>query len=542
MNHLSIVGQDVYYDLELFNAYSNKYYETIMYIIDECLINNSCQQFIIQKLKHPIHNIKQLEINQQELYDIVLTYKENMDETNTIVRCVQANEKDIQWLFDHSKDEIIDILDIVYYQMSIFDKIGFNKCSELLAMKNVYTIVLAPFVSLLSPLMYFIIPYFIIVYKLKFKIPIGLFFKTFTKMLVQSYAFRKVFILQCITLGLSVFVYFQTLFNTLELAKNNYKVLTHILDKVNNIISYIEACEKLNSIYNITDSTETIGGIKNVIEKCKTLPYHFGYKLWIFKNIDLIKLNKYFNNLDNFFSQLTLAKLFIKYKMCLTGFVNSEDIQINAINTFHISIENPIPNTIHLSKSNCIITGPNAAGKSTFIKGLLLNILFSQTYGIACADTFSITPFYFINSQINIPDCKGKQSLFEAEMYRCKQYLDIVSELPKHLKSINFMDEVFSSTNVIEGVSGAFGILQKLTTYTNVCTVVTTHFLYLTKLKSFVKYKMNVNINDDDGTITFPYKLEKGNSKQLVAIELIKNNFDSDVIETALNIKNKLLV
>lgn len=215
---------------------------------------------------------------------------------------------------------------------------------------------------------------------------------------------------------------------------------------------------------------------------------------------------------------------------------------MNAVNTFHISIEKPIPNTIHLNKSNCIITGPNAAGKSTFIKGLLLNILFSQTYGIACADQFSMTPFYFINSQINIPDCKGKQSLFEAEMYRCKQYLDIVSQLPTHLKSINFMDEVFSSTNVIEGVSGAFGILQKISTFTNVCAIVTTHLLYLTKLQSFVKYKMNVQINDEDGTITFPYKLEKGNSKQLVAIELIKNNFDSDVIETALNIKKKLLV
>tara|TARA_Y100000389_G_scaffold204149_1_gene255248 strand:+ start:1559 stop:3184 length:1626 start_codon:yes stop_codon:yes gene_type:complete len=541
MSHLSIVGQDVYHDLELFTAYSNKYQDTIMYIIDDCLINTSCKQYIIHKLKHPNYNIKQLRSNQEKLHNTVLTYQNNIDETNSIVRCIQNNEKDIKWLFDHSKDEIIDILDIVYFQMDVFERIGLNKSSELLVIKNVYTILLAPLISLFSPLMYIIVPYFIIVYKLKFKIPIGVFFKTFTKALIQSYAFRKVFILQCITLGLSVFMYFQTVLNTFELAKNNYKVLTHILDKINNIISYIDACERIKSIYNISDS-DTISDVRNIIEKCKSLPYHFGYKLWFFRNIDLIKLNKYFNIFDIFFSELTLAKVFTKYKMCLTEFVISEDIHINATNTFHISIKNPIPNTIHLNKSNCIITGPNAAGKSTFIKGLLLNILFSQTYGIACADTFSLTPFYFINSQINIPDCKGKQSLFEAEMFRCKQYLDIVSQLPMHLKSINFMDEVFSSTNVVEGVSGAFGILQKLSTFTNVCAVVTTHLLYLTKLKSFVKYKMNVNINEDDGTITFPYKLEKGNSKQLVAIELIKNNFDSDVIETALKIKKKLLV
>ena len=68
------------------------------------------------------------------------------------------------------------------------------------------------------------------------------------------------------------------------------------------------------------------------------------------------------------------------------------------------------------------------------------------------------------------------------------------------------MDEVFSSTNVIEGVSGTFRDSTKISTFTNVCAIVTTHLLYLTKLKSFVKYKMNVQINDEDG-ITFPYIL-----------------------------------
>ena len=289
MSHLSIVGQDVYHDLELFTAYSNNYQDTIMHIIDKYLVNKKCQQYIIHDLKYPIYNIDQLKAKQQDLHNIVSTYQNNIVETEELIRCIQTKEKDVQWLFDHSKDEIIDILDIVYFQMDIFERVGLNKCSELLVLKNVYTILLAPLISLFSPLMYIIIPYFIIVYKLKFKIPIKVFFKTFTKALVQSYAFRKVFILQCITLGLSVFMYFQTLLNTFELAKNNYKVLTHILEKVNNIIAYINACEKINSIYNITDSDETIGDVKNIIQNCK---YHFGYKLWFFRNVDLIKLNE----------------------------------------------------------------------------------------------------------------------------------------------------------------------------------------------------------------------------------------------------------
>ena len=161
-------------------------------------------------------------------------------------------------------------------------------------------------------------------------------------------------------------MYFQTLLNTFELAKNNYKVLTHILEKVNNIITYINTCEKVNSIYNITNSDETIGDVRNIILNCK---YHFGYKLWFFRNVDLIKLNKYFIILDSFLINCLLPNFFINYKMCFTDFVTSEYIHLNAVNTFHISIDNPIPNTIYLNKSNCIITGPNAMVNRPSLKG-----------------------------------------------------------------------------------------------------------------------------------------------------------------------------
>ena len=72
----------------------------------------------------------------------------------------------------------------------------------------------------------------------------------------------------------------------------------------------------------------------------------------------------------------------------------------------------------HKYPNNVVITGPNAAGKSTFIKALSLSILFSQTICIVPASNFVLTPFTLINTYLNIPDCKGKESLFEAEMNR----------------------------------------------------------------------------------------------------------------------------
>jgi hypothetical protein len=50
---------------------------------------------------------------------------------------------------------------------------------------------------------------------------------------------------------------------------------------------------------------------------------------------------------------------------------------------------------------------------------------------------------------------------------------------------------------------------------------------------------MNVKYIDDN--ITYPYILNKGISKQLVALELLKENFDNEILDIAINIKNKLI-
>ena len=85
--------------------------------------------------------------------------------------------------------------------------------------------------------------------------------------------------------------------------------------------------------------------------------------------------------------------------------------------------DNVVKNSI-IMKNNLLITGPNAAGKSTFIKSVIINILLSQTIGINSCSLFEITPFHLIETYLHIPDVKGKSSLFEAEMFRSKEYIE----------------------------------------------------------------------------------------------------------------------
>jgi DNA mismatch repair ATPase MutS len=153
-----------------------------------------------------------------------------------------------------------------------------------------------------------------------------------------------------------------------------------------------------------------------------------------------------------------------------------------------------------------------------------------------------MTPFSTITAQINVPDMTGHESLFEAELFRCKRNLDLLRDLDKDQKSLIIMDEIFSSTNPLEAISGAYAVCKKMSTFDNNLLIFTTHFNYLTKLNKtgkFINYKMDTRVAEDD--INFTYKLVKGINKHFLALELLKKNgFDPEIIEEALEIKKRL--
>ena len=106
------------------------------------------------------------------------------------------------------------------------------------------------------------------------------------------------------------------------------------------------------------------------------------------------------------------------------------------------------------------------------------------------------------------------------------------------------MDEIFSSTNYNEGFSAAYSICNKLTTFQNSISIVTTHYTQLSHLENttnkFKNYKFYVTY-DDNNNIIFPFKIQRGFSKQYIALELLRENgFDDDIIDNAITICNKL--
>ena len=241
----------------------------------------------------------------------------------------------------------------------------------------------------------------------------------------------------------------------------------------------------------------------------------------------------------------TINRVRTSHNLCVPNYLEYDDTpKLTVKNSWNIHIDetNAIKNDFVCK--NTIVTGPNAGGKSTFIKMMCTNVLLSQTLCVSASSSIDLTPFYMISSQINIPDCKGHESLFEAEMNRCLYNLRAIERF-EGLPCFVVMDEIFNSTNVIEAISGAYAILENLAMNTNTLCMITTHLNYLTNLRktsTFECYCMSVTIQDDSKSISYPYTIKKGISKQYIALELLREKgFDHSIIEKALKIKSKFV-
>jgi hypothetical protein len=212
-----------------------------------------------------------------------------------------------------------------------------------------------------------------------------------------------------------------------------------------------------------------------------------------------------------------------------------------------IAKDSSITNDLKCEAQNVIITSPNASGKSTCMKAIIECLLLAQTICLTPAKTCELTPFKYIATYLNIPDTQGKESLFQAEMARCYKQIEDLKGLNIDEYAFTIMDEIFTSTNHLEGIAGTYGVMRKMANFKNSICLITTHFDVIKKAFSkdarFKNYHLPIIIKkcygngDGDGydDIIKTYKLVAGYSKhQKIALDLLKcRGFDKDILDDA---------
>ena len=200
--------------------------------------------------------------------------------------------------------------------------------------------------------------------------------------------------------------------------------------------------------------------------------------------------------------------------------------------------QKPIKNDYKLDKQ-ILITGPNAAGKTTILKTTLFNIILSQQIGIGCYKEANINIYRYIHSYINIPDTSQRDSLFQAEARRCKEILDSLSNSNTIDRHFCIFDEIYSGTNPSEAIASAYSFLNFIAKYKNLDYILTTHYVSLCKLLEKNKNITNKQMKILDNNST--YKLKKGISDIKGGIKVLKElDYDEIIIKGANEIIDKI--
>ena len=534
-------------------------------------------------LMKPINNIDILKKRQGyvkkiigPIYDVL---KKHLD-------CIKEIENDLIWFWDDkSLNHIDNMEDMIYFNWTFIPGVDLNsKLNDneyALLASNIYKIILSPLLTAITPIITLITPLILMLWfnkKLKGAMPIKTiiwnYFKTLTsddtmKIFIQNPT--KAQLASLLTKGLYLFMYFQNIYYQYQSSSNTNKLINIIHDKLNKMNTYIDCSKEIELICknnDLLDLTEYIG-YNNLHEDNKFYKEnYFSYSVFyqspgLFTNkgkiLKIFKKFRFYKNkiLDVFqFNGIVDVLLSIgnlirnsnnDYPYSFTVYKKNLIPKLIIKDIWHpYLIESKVVKNSIEMHNNLLITGPNAAGKSTFIKSIIINILLSQTIGVNSSSYFEITPFHLIETYLHIPDIKGKSSLFEAEMIRSKEYIEKIKELDKKQFSFIVLDEIFSSTNYVEGFSGAYSILKNLCKYKNTLFIVTTHYTDLNILekdtkKRIMNYKFSVDY-DKENNIQFNYQLEKGISHQYIALDLLKNNgFDKDIIDDALDISKKVV-
>lgn len=200
--------------------------------------------------------------------------------------------------------------------------------------------------------------------------------------------------------------------------------------------------------------------------------------------------------------------------------------------TLKAQIKPVVSNTIELGGNgpsrNCIITGPNAGGKSTLIKAIGINTLMGQSLGIAAAKRCILTPFSFVATYLNITDdINAGNSLFKAEVLRTQELIKALDSLQPGQHGLLIFDEIFNGTTPKEGSAAAYAVAEHLGARLNGMTILATHFEQLTKLEalaecSYKNYMVTVSINKD-GSLSYPFKIQAGISQQHIALDILRS-------------------
>ena len=485
-----------------------------------CLLNNKSEfNFLISEYtKYYSTSKTYLKDTQKLLKNIKF---EDFDVSNCEYNCVKTLSEYNSFLKETSFDDKYQYITLKYLR-------HFNHNPVVLQYMGYYNLS-TPVLSLATPLFILIVPYFVLRFK-GIRITLTTYVSMIKQIIMRSSIVRGIMNFNTGSLN--------------EKATSIVSIIFYIYQIYSNVKSCISFYNNLNDMYEFIQSYKSylsysinnMESLQSNIEKLKTYS-EFYNDIEVNKNVLIKTRNKlnYVFSYDNVFSKLAQMGMLLKlnyelyydekhlscyqYSIHLNQYVHdikkiNNLIKQNKINKRefknkkkmtgmyylpHIENSSKVCNDIDIKK-NIIVTGPNASGKTTLIKSLLINLIMSQQWGYGCFESCSMKIYDNFYSYLNIPDTSNRDSLFQAEARRCKNIIEKINDTHVRDKETTFciFDEIYSGTNPVDATLCATAYLKAMNIYKKSCDfILTTHYTELCenmdKEKDISKYENAYN-------------------------------------------------
>jgi len=182
-----------------------------------------------------------------------------------------------------------------------------------------------------------------------------------------------------------------------------------------------------------------------------------------------------------------------------------------------------VPNDSRLNRTDrlvTILTGPNMAGKSTYIRQTALIVLMAQIGSFVPASEAKIGVVDRIFTRIGSADDIGRNaSTFMVEMIEIANILNNATA-----RSLVVLDEVGRGTSTFDGLALAWAIVEHLHERIRARTLFATHYHQLTDLGTRLKgvCNMNVSVREWHDEIVFLHKIVEGGTDRSYGIQVAR--------------------
>ncbi len=204
--------------------------------------------------------------------------------------------------------------------------------------------------------------------------------------------------------------------------------------------------------------------------------------------------------------------------------VDEGPLRISGEDVYHPFVTSAVPNPVRLGDEQHLLflTGPNMAGKTTYLRSCGIALYLAHIGMAVPAKSFRFSPCERLFSSISISDdVRSGVSFFRAEALRVKAIVQAVTD---GLRVVAMMDEPFKGTNVMDALDTSRAVLEGFIDRPECLFMVSSHLIELGDgMRSSGRVDCRrFEANEEDGRLRFDYVLRPGVSSQRLGMRVLR--------------------